>query len=133
MGTRQLTNMLVLCVDNEESILNGMETLLEGWGCEVLKAGNLPMALEEIQSRHKTPDIVLVDYHLDDGHGLDVIGGLRERIDQNLPAILITADRSPGLRDEALKEDIPILHKPVKPAALRAMIVQRRVQQVAAE
>ena len=43
----------------------------------------------------------LVDYHLDEGNGIDAIVHLRRRFGSHLPAILITADRSPRVRDEA--------------------------------
>ena len=39
----------------------------------------------------------------------------------SVPAILITADRSPELKERALKAGIRVLHKPLKPAALRAL------------
>jgi hypothetical protein len=50
----------------------------------------------------------------------------------DLPAILITADRSPEVRDEARNAGIHLLHKPVKPASLRALMGRWRVQKVAA-
>ena len=50
----------------------------------------------------------------------------------DLPAILITADRSPYVRDEARRCDAPVLNKPIKPAALRALMAQWRVSRVAA-
>ena len=49
-----------------------------------------------------------------------------------LPAILITADRTPAVREAARAQDIQVLNKPVKPAALRALLAQWRVQRVAA-
>ena len=64
--------------------------------------------------------------------GIDAIVQLRRRFGADLPAILITADRSPLVRDAARVEDILVLHKPVKPAALRALLAQWRVQRVAA-
>ena len=52
---------------------------------------------------------------------------------RDLPAILVTADRSAHVREEARAAGIHILNKPVKPASLRALITQWRVQRVAAE
>ena len=40
----QLADLLVLCIDNEPKILDGMATLLGGWGCRVLKAPDLKSA-----------------------------------------------------------------------------------------
>jgi CheY-like chemotaxis protein len=77
-------------------------------------------------------DSILVDYHLDRDNGIDVIAELRRSYGPTLPAILITADRSPRVRDEARAHDVSLLNKPVKPAALRALLAQWRIQRVAA-
>ena len=37
----QLAGIAVLCIDNDPQILDGMQTLLQGWGCHVLKAPDL--------------------------------------------------------------------------------------------
>ncbi len=122
----------ILCIDNDLAILDGMETLLGGWGCRVLKATNLQGAIAEIAAASKTPDGLLVDYHLDDGNGLETIAALRGRLGRDLAAILITADRSPHVREEAHVSNIQMLNKPLKPAALRALLTQWRMQRLAA-
>ena len=99
----RLDGMVVLCIDNERAILDGMETLLGGWGCRTLKAADLAEALAAIDASGLEPDGFLVDYHLDGGNGVAVIAELRRRLGRHVPAILITADRS--------------LHVPRKPAA----------------
>jgi CheY-like chemotaxis protein len=79
------------------------------------------------------PDGLLIDYHLDRGDGIAAIRELRARLGE-LRAILITADRSPDIREKARNNDIAVLYKPLKPAALRALLIQWRVQRaVAAE
>lgn len=128
----QLVGTIVLCIDNEPKILDGMETLLGGWGCQVLKAPDLPVAIEAIAEAKTAPNGLLVDYHLDKGNGIEAIVELRRRFGADLPAILITADRSPHVRDEARNADVQVLNKPIKPAALRALMAQWRVQRVAA-
>jgi signal transduction histidine kinase/CheY-like chemotaxis protein len=128
----QLAGITALCVDNEPSVLDGMETLLRGWGCDVIKAPDLAFALAAISERATLPNGLLVDYHLDDGNGIEAIIALRRRYG-DLPAILITADRSPAVREQAREENVQVLHKPIKPAALRALLAQWRVLRVAAE
>jgi signal transduction histidine kinase len=128
----QLAGVTVLCIDNEPQILDGMQTLLEGWGCRVLKAPDLPIAIEVLGKNRDPLSGLLVDYHLDDGNGIDAIVELRRRFGAHLPAILITADRSPRVREESRRRDVPVLHKPLKPAALRAALTQWRIQRVAA-
>jgi Na+/proline symporter/signal transduction histidine kinase len=127
----QLLGTAALCIDNEPSVLDGMETLLQGWGCEVIKAPDLDTALAAIEDSHVMPNGLLVDYHLDQGNGIDAIVALRARCGE-VPAILITADRSPTVREQARAEGIQVLHKPIKPAALRALLAQWRILRVAA-
>jgi Na+/proline symporter/CheY-like chemotaxis protein len=132
-GAGRLAGTVVLCIDNEHSILDGMETLLGGWGCRVLAAPDLAAALAAIEASGLEPDGLLVDYHLDGGNGAVAIAELRRRRRRDLPAILITADRSVQVREEARAAGVHLLNKPVKPASLRALITQWRVQRVAAE
>jgi Na+/proline symporter/CheY-like chemotaxis protein len=128
----QLAGTTALCIDNEPAILDGMETLLRGWGCAVIKAPDLATALAAGEDPDQPPNGLLVDYHLDEGNGIEAIVGLRRHFGADLPAILITADRSPRVREEARAEGIQVLHKPIKPAALRALLAQWRVLRVAA-
>jgi CheY-like chemotaxis protein/anti-sigma regulatory factor (Ser/Thr protein kinase) len=127
----QLAGITALCIDNEPAVLDGMETLLRGWGCEVIKAPSLALALDAVSAAASMPNGLLVDYHLDQGNGIEAIIALRHRLG-DLPAILITADRSPDVREMARREGVPVLHKPLKPAALRALLAQWRVLRVAA-
>ena len=129
----RLAGTVVLCIDNERAILDGMQTLLGGWGCRVLKAADLSEALAAIEGIGTEPDGLLVDYHLDGDNGLGVIAELRRRFGRDLAAILVTADRSLPVREEARAAGVHVLNKPVKPASLRALITQWRVQRVAAE
>ncbi len=132
IDSSQLVGITTLCVDNEPAVLDGMETLLRGWGCEVLKAPDLAFAFNAIAESATVPNGLLVDYHLDHGNGIEAIAALRSRYG-DLPAILITADRSLAVRDQAREQGIQVLHKPIKPAALRALLAQWRVLRVAAE
>ena len=128
----KLNGITVLCIDNDLAILDGMETLLGGWGCRVLKAPDLKAAIESVAEAQTSPDGLLVDYHLDDGNGIEAIAELRRRFGADLGAILITADRSPHVRQDARVNGVQLLNKPLKPAALRALLTQWRMQRVAA-
>jgi signal transduction histidine kinase len=115
-------DLKVLCVDNERAILEAMEGLLGHWGCDVRTA----LSLKQIDREHLLegwyPDLVLMDYHLDQTSGLDAIEWLRHNLGGHLPAALVTADRSPAVRALAEDRGIAVITKPVKPAALRATI-----------
>lgn len=131
----QLDGLRVLCVDNEPDILQGMRALLEGWGCLVETAPGLEDAEIQLKALPKEdwPEILLMDYHLDQGTGLDVIARLRELMAIAVPAILITADRTTDLRRKAQIRGIALLNKPVKPAALRALMSRSSLPQQAAQ
>jgi len=115
-------DLKVLCVDNERAILEAMEGLLGHWGCDVRTA----LSLKQIDREHLLegwyPDLVLMDYHLEQTSGLDAIEWLRHNLGGHLPAALVTADRSPAVRALAEDRGIAVITKPVKPAALRATI-----------
>jgi Na+/proline symporter/signal transduction histidine kinase/CheY-like chemotaxis protein len=117
-----LKGLVVLCVDNEPDILDGMQMLLERWGCTVRPAANRGQAEEQVRQFGR-PDFLLVDYHLaEESNGLDVIAGLEDLLGTALPSIVITADRSTTLEDEVRARGHGLLRKPIKPAALRTLI-----------
>ncbi|MGL4488926.1 MAG: ATP-binding response regulator, partial [Rhizobiaceae bacterium] len=124
----KLPAMRLVCIDNDPRILSGMSTLLSGWGCQVDTFANSQSAL----GSGERPDAVLADYHLDNENGLRVISQMRTRFGPELPALLITADRSNEVRQLAEAMDVIVLNKPVKPAALRAALMRNRVE-IAAE
>lgn len=128
----QLAGLKLLVIDNEPAILDGMRLLLEGWGCLVATAPGLDEALA-LMLKEGEPDVLIADYHLDRGDGLAAISALRERSRTPLPAILLTADRSPQVREAAAAFDVHILNKPLKPGALRALLAQWRATRLAAE
>ena len=129
----QLDGMLVLAIDNEPNILDGMRRLLESWSCEVLTASNDMEAAQHVTQLGRTPDIMLVDYHLDQGNGIECAVRLRWKFGRSIPALLITADRSRAVRAEAAERDIGLLNKPVRPAALRAQLARVRAEMLVTE
>lgn len=99
----------------------------------MLKARDLAAAIAAIDALGHPPDALLVDYHLDTGNGIDAVIELRNRFGADLPAILITGDRSSEVREGARARNIQVLNKPVKPAQLRAQLSQWQSQHIAAE
>ena len=123
----------VLVIDNEKTILDGMELLLGGWGYVVHLAQNGAEALAALEGSATKIDMILADYHLLREDGISVISKLRQRARRPIPAVLITADRSPAVADAALAHDIHMLRKPVKSAALRAAMAHVAIRAEAAE
>ncbi len=127
-----MSGALVVCIENDLAILDGMKTLLTAWDAEVIAVTDPEAAMAAMEVATKPITGLLVDYHLDRGNGVAAIRDIRRRFGENIPAILITADRSPNVRAAAREETIAVLNKPVKPASLRAVLGQWRTQQMVA-
>ena len=100
-----------------------MQLLLERWGCEVLTAASKAEALETLEQTGRIPAIILADYHLNNERtGYDAVHGVRRLLGKDIPAAIITADRSDDTRKILRAQYLPILNKPVKPNRLRALM-----------
>ncbi|QNH02646.1 hybrid sensor histidine kinase/response regulator [Pseudomonas sediminis] len=112
----------VICIDNEDSILTGMYSLLSRWGCQVWTARNR-LECEHLLSEDVRPQLALIDYHLDEGEtGTELMAWLRTRLGEPVPGVVISADGRPELVAEVHAAGLDYLPKPVKPAALRALL-----------
>ena len=85
------------------------------------------------QLANGAPDIIMVDYHLDETTGIELYRSLERELGQAVHGFLITADRSEEVKELAASCDLVLLNKPVKPAALRALLAQRSFSTQAAE
>ena len=114
---------LVLLVDDESAILRGMAELFDHWGIDLVTAHSADEAEHWLASLDRVPDVVVSDYRLpDDTDGIEVIQRLRQKFGRDLPAILITGDTAPDTILRITHAGIPMLHKPLRPAKLRALL-----------
>ncbi len=125
--------VIVLCIDNDRSIIDGMSSLLTGWHCPVITAVDSADALERVGADKIVPDIIISDYHLECENGLEATAKITAACKMPIPGIIITADRSPAVTADISAAGFALLQKPVKPAALRALISQMIARQQAAE
>ncbi len=127
---RELSGAVVLCIDDNPDILDGMAALLGGWHCDVRLAAS---GAEWRDALHgETPDLVLADYHLDDDKdGLELIAEICGEFGRIIPAIVISADQSEALGEEATRRGHAMVAKPIKPAALRALMTHLLAQRAA--
>lgn len=115
---------MVVVIDNDPAILSGMEALLENWGLEVVAARD-PYDPGVAAALARQPAMIIVDYQLDDGLTGDLaIGMMRAMAGCDIPAMVITADRAEETKGLLANLSLPVLHKPVKPAQLRALLRQ---------
>jgi two-component system, sensor histidine kinase len=112
---------LVVVIDNDARVLEGMGGLLRNWGCRVVTATTPEAAMSAIGAAAR-PDLVISDFHLADGQtGITVIAKLREAFGP-IPAFVMSGDTAPERLREAQASGHHLLHKPVQPMMLRAMV-----------
>ncbi|MFL1524461.1 NahK/ErcS family hybrid sensor histidine kinase/response regulator [Pseudomonas sp. O230] len=122
LNGKLLSGAQVLCIDNEDSILIGMNSLLTRWGCQVWTARNRDECAALLNDGVR-PQLALVDYHLDDGEtGTELMAWLRTRLGEPVPGVVISADGHPETVAQVHAAGLDYLAKPVKPAALRALL-----------
>jgi signal transduction histidine kinase/CheY-like chemotaxis protein len=119
----QLGGVLALVIDDDDEARAAMCGLLARWGCATLAADGSAAALATLGLA--TPGLIISDYRLGVGDdGLQAIAQLRARLAQPVPAVLVTADTAAATLRAAQVAGVPVLHKPVSPMKLRALLAQ---------
>jgi signal transduction histidine kinase len=117
-----LRGLRIALVDDDPLALTAMDSLLKSWGCDVLPAPDLELLIDGLTSRNP-PHAIISDHRLARGaSGTEVIREVRRRYGADLPAALITGDTGSDALGLAEREGLPVLHKPVRPARLRALL-----------
>ncbi|HEX4097242.1 MAG TPA: response regulator, partial [Caulobacteraceae bacterium] len=130
-GLDRMAGLSVLVIDDEEAIRDGFVRLLRQWGAEIDAAPDRQAALALIAAG-RTYQVVLADYRLRGGEtGLAAIEALTRAQTPPPAACLVTGDMSPDLLAEARRRGLPLLHKPVRPAQLRAVLTHLTTVQAA--
>ncbi len=110
----------ILIVEDEEGQRTLLRALLEGRGFAVDTASGVTEAKAALQAA--PPDVLLTDYNMEDGNGVDVLKAARAA-DPALGVVLITAYGTVPLAVEAMREGaVDVLLKPVDPEALLTVI-----------
>ena len=117
----------VWCVDDDPRVCEATRALLLRWECDVDLASGPDDAMAAAV-RDQAPDLLLLDVRLGDTDGPTLYARLCERWGHAPPVILVTAERDEALRALALERGWGFLAKPVKPAALRALMTQLHVR-----
>jgi CheY-like chemotaxis protein len=69
------------------------------------------------------PEFAIGDFRLRAGEtGIAVLDWLRDHFDASLPGIIITGDTAADRLQEVTSSGYRVLHKPVSPAKLRALL-----------
>lgn len=117
-----LASFTAIVIENDLVILEGMLELLQERGMRAIPAVSVGEALETLQSLEKTPDLIIADYHLDQGTGTEAIAALRHAVGHAIPAIAVTADHTAQVQAEIRRNQIAYLRKPIKTNDLFTLI-----------
>jgi len=116
-------NKKILLIENDPAGINAMMLLLESWNCETKIASNIQETISKLSDTAWVPDLILADQHLDDGDlGTIAIQSSRDFINKEIPALIITADPTKVIHKSVKHMGIELMHKPIKPAQLRALM-----------
>lgn len=116
-------NLVVLLVENDLELRRAMTLLLKKWNVDVLDAKAPEEALALLDEIDMVPDALLIDYQLDhDESGLDLLDNLVARYGE-IPARIVSADRSAELRQLCSGRGVGLLNKPIDPMLLETFLV----------
>ena len=111
----------ILLIENDAQVAAAMRSLLGDWGADVhwIKGQR-----DTLPSR-KNFDVLIADYHLNAGEkGIECADLLTQNGFSFHFTLLITANRSHKVREEAASLGMAYLPKPVKPLALKRLLKQ---------
>jgi CheY-like chemotaxis protein len=118
-----LTGKLVVVIDDEPAIVQGMKLLLSGWGATVISSDSGEDVVAAVHAAGKLPDLIIADYQLGAGrNGIEMVERIRQDLDPAIPAILVTGTMVPDLVESARGARLEFLLKPVIPETLRSLI-----------
>jgi signal transduction histidine kinase/DNA-binding NarL/FixJ family response regulator len=121
--TDPVSEKLIVVIDDDALVLDGMQGLLRNWGCRVVCAETANAALTRLAEFGQQPDLIISDHRLADGKtGIEAIDRLRGTLGIAIPAFLISGDTGPERLRDARASGYHLLHKPVTPMKLRAML-----------
>ena len=121
--TDRTRGKLIVVIDDDQLVLEGMRGILQSWECRVVTGGSSDEALKQLAVEVGLPDLIISDYRLADGvTGIDAIERLRDSLGVAIPAFLISGDTAPDRLKEVSASGYQLVHKPVPPMVLRATL-----------
>lgn len=119
MGPHAPSAKLVVVIDDDPMVLEGMGGLLRSWGYRVITAATEDAALGSLAGQR--PDLIVCDYGLAGGRsGVQAVEQLRDAFE--IPALIITGGVPPSTPQERRPTRYQLMHKPVDPTALQAAL-----------
>jgi len=120
-----LFGLRVLFLEDDVTIRDVTADLLREWGCEVVVASSLDELMGQTAQLAMSPDVLVTDYRLPHGMtAIDAIQEVRAKWGETLPVVVVTGDTGTSVLQELQSCHAMLLHKPLPPSRLRAVIAQ---------
>ena len=122
---QDLLPLNVLLVDNDALLLKALASQLSDWGCNVVAVTGREQLNNAIGKQMPLPQLIIADYHLDDGdNGVDLVQEVVRQHQWQVPCIICSADPSEKIRQHTSDAHFSFMRKPVKSLALKRLIKQ---------
>jgi len=113
----------IVIIDDKQDVLTGLAALLEKWGYRPTTGTTATEAVVKLIAADVTPDLVLSDYHLrNELKGDDAVKEVQGEFDRPIPAVIMTSDPDPALRERLRRKGLAVIDKPLNLPKLRAML-----------
>jgi histidine kinase len=113
----------VWCVDDDPRVCEATRALLQRWDCAVELAAGPELARRSARSG-AAPDLLLLDVRMGETDGLALYPLLCAQWGSKPPVILVTAENDERAKAQAQANGWGFLSKPVRPPALRSLMMQ---------
>ncbi|WP_143307452.1 hybrid sensor histidine kinase/response regulator [Chitinophaga vietnamensis] len=117
-----LSDIHVVVAEDDEQNAHLLTMFLHRIGCSVSLASNGREVLDEV--RKKTPDIIIMDYHMEEMDGISTLNVLKQHpLNRNIPVIVATGDAFSESQQLLLSAGADaIIQKPIHFKALQGLL-----------
>ena len=116
---------LVVGIEDDPTVREALSLLLKSWGFDAVMAATQNEAMLRLSAENRSPDLVIADFQLSRGNkGSNAIEAIRRRWGRSIPGLLLTGDTNPKNLEEATASGFKVVHKPIHPEKLKAVVTE---------
>lgn len=116
---RECTKILV--IDNDPCVRDATSKLLESWGCDVYTSASVQDTLEHIDTSKVKPSGIITDYK-----HIGLITQIEKHFGSSKIPVVVLSGAADLSKLETPMNQYQVMRKPLKPACLRAFVINTR-------
>jgi signal transduction histidine kinase/CheY-like chemotaxis protein len=120
--TQSSINKLIWIIEDDKTMREGLEKILQSWQCRVASLGSGEDVLQLLNQKSTCPDIIIADYQMINETGLELLLEIRNYYQQNIPAVVITGTTDIKIRAKIEQAGCQFMMKPVQPEQLNSIL-----------